>query len=76
MRFDEAEVRRVYHETRCDQEKRRVSEAKCSHSAEAHARLYNLHRRMSIDLALPKPTGAARAVRRVRAALKAWRSAV
>jgi hypothetical protein len=53
MNHQEVEALRVYHETRCEQEQRRIRKARCGKSAVAHAHLFSLHRLMTIDLASP-----------------------
>ena len=53
MNHQEVEALRVYHETRCEQEQRRVRTAGCAKAAVAHAHLFSLHRLMTIDLSSP-----------------------
>lgn len=53
MQNEEIAALRVYHETRCQQEKVRISRARCAKSAIAHAHLFSLHRMMTIDLCVP-----------------------
>lgn len=55
MLTDESRALRIYHETRCEQEKARMRRARCARSAVAHAHLFSLHRMRSIDLTYRDP---------------------
>ncbi len=53
MNHEEVAALRIYHETRCEQEQRRIRNATCAKAALAHAHLFSLHRLMAIDLSSP-----------------------
>lgn len=53
MNHEEVAALRIYHETRCEQEQRRIRNATCAKAALAHAHLFSLHRLMTIDLSSP-----------------------
>jgi hypothetical protein len=56
MMTEEAERDRAYHEVRCKQELRRISEARCDRSKHAHIRLFQLHYSMTANPAAGRPT--------------------
>ncbi len=55
MGTEEVQALRIYHEGRCEQERRRMQEAGCEKAAAAHAHLFSLHRLRTIDVIASPP---------------------
>jgi hypothetical protein len=52
MSRDEAEELRIYHQARCEQQRRRVAEARSPRAVAAHAALLRLHELAAAELPL------------------------